>query len=184
MRVSSEEKERSRARIVEAAGRMFREQGIAGASVGDIMAAAGMTHGGFYRHFADKDDLLVAALAEAFERFAAPMVGVPPEEGAERVAAFRRAYLSAEHCGAPGQGCPAAALGPEIARSGAPVRAAFAAGLERIVGAMAQGAGGDARAEALRQVAMMLGAVVIARAAGGDLAEEVLAACGAEGAAA
>ncbi len=66
MRVSNAEKQKSRSRIIEAASRRFREAGIEGTGLSDIMKDAGMTHGGFYKHFEDKDALVQAALAEAF----------------------------------------------------------------------------------------------------------------------
>jgi TetR/AcrR family transcriptional repressor of nem operon len=147
MRVSNEEKERSRERILAAAGRLFRERGIEGASVGDIMGAAGMTHGGFYRHFASKEDLLAAALAKAFAAFARPLSEAPSGETAQ---AFRARYLSQAHRAAPGEGCPAAALGADVARE-----------------------------KALRELSMMVGATVLARACPDDLAAEILAACAA-----
>jgi len=166
MRMSAEAKDQSRARIVSAAARMFRERGIEGASLGDIMGAAGMTHGGFYRHFDGKDDLMAAALAEAFTAFAQGAAADPQ--------AFCNRYLSADHIASPGNGCPAAALGPEVARASAPVRSAFAEGLEQVITGLAAKSGN--RDAALRRLSMMLGAVVLARATGGDLAQEILAA--------
>lgn len=166
MRMSAEAKDQSRARIVPAAARMFRERGIEGASLGDIMGAAGMTHGGFYRHFDGKDDLMAAALAEAFTAFAQGAAADPQ--------VFCNRYLSADHIASPGNGCPAAALGPEVARASVPVRSAFAEGLEQVISGLSAKTGN--RDAALRTLSMMLGAVVLARATGGDLAQEILAA--------
>jgi TetR/AcrR family transcriptional repressor of nem operon len=179
MRVSNEEKEKSRARILAAAGRLFRERGIEGASVGDIMREAGMTHGGFYRHFADKDALLAAALTDAFADFAKPLLDAPDGETGSAIEAFRRVYLSQMHRENPGQGCPAAALGPDIARTDPAVRAAFSEGVDQVVAGLSKGrgAGATARTAALRDLSMMVGAIVLARAASDDLAAEVLEAC-------
>jgi TetR/AcrR family transcriptional repressor of nem operon len=166
MRMSAEAKDQSRARILQAAGQMFRDRGIDGASVNDIMRAAGMTHGGFYRHFQGKDDLLAAALAEAFARFA-PQAGSDPQ-------AFRARYLSADHVANAGQGCPAAALGAEVARAAPEVRAAFGAGLETVITGLAPDNRPESRAAALRDLSTMLGAVILARATGGQMADEIL----------
>lgn len=179
MRVSQEEKERSRSRIVTAAARLFRERGVQGASVGDIMSEAGLTHGGFYRHFPDKDALLAEALTAAFDRFTSPLLdGSDPVRDA---AAFRALYLSDDHRGATGQGCPAAALGPDIARSGDAVRQAFSGGIDTLVAGLARGKEMHAqpRTDAMRDLAMMVGAMVLARGAGGTLADEILTACAA-----
>jgi TetR/AcrR family transcriptional repressor of nem operon len=179
MRVSSEEKARSRERILTAAGRLFRERGVQGTSVGEIMAAAGMTHGGFYRHFADKDALLAAALTQAFERFAEPLSA--DSDAATAVEAFRALYLSNDHLATPGEGCPAVALGPDIARSDVTVRKAFSAGVSRMIAGLSRGKTGaaDPRTDALRDLSMMVGALVLARAADGALATELLHACAA-----
>ena len=73
MRVSQEEMERSHGRIVDGAACLMRERGIESTSVADVMSEAGLTHGGFYRHFSNKDALLVAALEAAFEQLAAAL---------------------------------------------------------------------------------------------------------------
>lgn len=179
MRVSTEEKNRSRARILAAAGRLFRENGVQGASVGDIMREAGMTHGGFYRHFADKDALLAAAVTAAFEAFAKPLQNSTDPGASAAVDAFRELYLSADHLATPAEGCPAAALGPDIARAGGPVRAAFSDGVNQLVEGLARGktAEPSPRTAALRDLSMMVGALVLARGAQEAIASEILQAC-------
>lgn len=179
MRVSTEEKDRSRKRILTAAGRLFRENGVQGASVGDIMAAAGMTHGGFYRHFADKDALLAAALTQAFEGFTRPLSDSAVADAAAAIDAFRALYLSTDHLATPGEGCPAAALGPDIARCGDDVRKAFSDGVSRMAEELARGKSlkDNAQNDAWRDLAMMVGAMVLARGAGETLAAEILQAC-------
>jgi TetR/AcrR family transcriptional repressor of nem operon len=178
MRVSAAEKAASRKRIVEAAGRRFRAEGIEGAGLAEVMADAGMTHGGFYRHFPDKEALVAAALEEAFRGFAAPLLGAPADAAAAAVAEFRALYLSREHRDRPDLGCPAAALGPDAARAGPAVRAAFGEGTDRIVEALARGLPGpDPRGEAIRLFAGLVGALVLARAVDDRRGEEILAAC-------
>lgn len=181
MRVSQAEKERSRERILDGAARMIRERGVEGASVADIMNGAGLTHGGFYRHFKTKDDLVAAALDQAFGELLATLdcgeTGAPTDAA---VQAFVARYLSEGHVAHPGFGCPIPTLAGEIGRAPDPVRRRFADGVRRLVDTLGKGFRGSAaqrRARACRQVAMMAGAVMIARAGDAALADEVLAAC-------
>lgn len=180
MRMSQEEKARSRARIVASASRLFRERGLEGASVADVMQEAGMTHGGFYKHFDSKDALVERALEDAFSGFVAALAAGDAEQA---FAEYRTLYLSPEHQAHPGRGCPVAALGAEVARSSAGIKAAFGAGVRRVIDAIASTRRGSAaarRAAALREFSMLVGAMVIARASDPALADEVLAACAAE----
>ena len=176
MRMSQAEKDRSHARIVVSASRLLRERGIDGASVGDVMKDAGMTHGGFYKHFASKDALVESALAEAFSGFIAMLDSDRPEASAD---AFRELYLSEGHVDNPGLGCPVAALGQDIGRGSDHLKAAFTRGVDQLVDELADTMDGPAEARrtaALQQFSMLVGAVVIARAADPELAEEVRAA--------
>ena len=180
MRMSQDEKTRSFARIVASASRLFREQGLEGASVADVMKDAGMTHGGFYKHFDSKDALVERALESAFTEF---ISGFEARQAEEAFAAYRALYLSREHLQHPGLGCPVAALGAEIARGSAGLKAAFGNGVRRIVDAIAGSRKGSAQARrtaAVREFSMLVGAMVIARASDPALAEEVLTACGGE----
>lgn len=177
MRYPAEVTARRHEQILDAGARLFREQG-AGVSVAEVMAAAGLTHGGFYAHFGSKDALLVAA----FERALGEMDGhiERAAASADPVEAFRKAYLSPEHRDAPGQGCAVAALGTEIARMPAAIREHAVARLDEIVDRMAElltGAADPAgRAAALRGYATLVGAMVLARVAGPAMSDEVLAA--------
>lgn len=181
MRASREEKERSRERIVEGAARLLRERGVEGTSVADVMAAAGMTHGGFYRHFDTKDELLAAALTAAFGQMLAGLERRTEVDGPEAAAAgFGAAYLSQGHVDRPGAGCPAAATCSDAGRGSDALKSAFGAGIGRMAAALAKGTRGSAtarRAGALREIAMLAGAVAIARASDTDTARDVLEAC-------
>lgn len=173
MRVSNEDKQRSRARILQAASKRFREGGIEGTSLAMVMQDAGMTHGGFYKHFADKEALVRAALTDAFDSFVKPLAET---NDTEALNSFRDRYLSHEHRDAAGQGCPVAALGPEVARAGGPMRDEMTAGVEAMI-AQLQRHWTDApepRAAAIRDLATLVGAIVIARAVEGTLSEEIL----------
>ena len=154
MRKSREEAAETRQRIVRAAARKFREQGIVATGLADLMKAAGLTHGGFYKHFESKDQLVAEACAAAFEGMAAHPT----------TSAVVAAYLSAGHRDNPASGCPLAALGGELARSNKKARAAATAGFVRLVDILAgKAATADARRRALVAAATMIGAVTMAR---------------------
>jgi TetR/AcrR family transcriptional repressor of nem operon len=117
MRYSAEHKKDTRERIVRAAARRFRSRGTEGAAIGDLMRDLQMTHGGFYRHFASKEDLLVAAFGEDRNGISgkiASSVERAPKGG--EVKALIDAYLDIEHCDNAADGCPVAALATELAR--------------------------------------------------------------------
>jgi len=171
-RMSREEKARTHARIVEVAAGMFRENGIAATGVADVMKAAGLTHGGFYRHFASKDDLVAAAIAHAVTTSLAELEGA--EGLVAKTAALKRyidLYLSGEHVGNPRDGCPLAALGPEAPRSPPRISNALDEGSVAAVRALASAM--DGRREAASSLmATLLGTVVMARMAGSHQSRE------------
>lgn len=113
------------------AARSFREHGGDSSGIGTVMKKAGLTKGGFYRHFESKDDLFVKAVARAFEEMGRGMVEVAksaPEGQALRAMIER--YLSTHHAKSPGSGCVLSALGPELARKPLSVRKRIEASLE------------------------------------------------------
>jgi TetR/AcrR family transcriptional repressor of nem operon len=169
MRKTKEATAESRQRILTEAARLYRQRGFDGVGVADIMEAAGMTHGGFYRHFPSKDALIAEAMAKVFADRAANLEGGQGESTADLLRSYVETYLSPGHVAHPELGCPMAAVGSEAAHVGDHVAHAFRDGAERILGAMSEAFGGrgDARrAAALRLFAMLVGAVVVARASG------------------
>ena len=123
MRYRPEHKAETHERIVKDAARRFRSEGLSGAGVARVMKDAGLTHGGFYKHFAGKDDLMVEAIREAFQELRASLVRAAEEAPqTEAWKAMVRAYLSPEHCNHPETGCPLAALAPELARIDGPAK--------------------------------------------------------------
>ena len=175
MRMSQAEKDKSHARIVDSASRLLRERGVDGASVSDVMKDAGLTHGGFYKHFANKEALVESALDAAFATFTAMLTGDDPDAAA----VFREVYLSEKHVQNVGRGCPVAAIGQDIARGPGQLKEAFGRGVNQIVDAIAETMDGSPKARkaaALQQFSMLVGAVVIARASDPKTANEVLAA--------
>ncbi|MET9552211.1 TetR family transcriptional regulator [Streptomyces sp. NPDC006645] len=178
-RVSREQAQENRRRIVDTASRLFREQGTAGVSVADLMKAAGLTHGGFYKHFDSKEALVDEATARAFD-------GVEPRdhqgkgEGASQEArrAFIDHYLSPEHRDDMAGGCPTAGLAVDMARgaAGSAARHTYAEGVREFAGRMA----GDDD-DGLVRLSTMVGALILARAVDGDpLSDALLAAARAE----
>ncbi|MFI4985916.1 MAG: TetR/AcrR family transcriptional regulator [Alphaproteobacteria bacterium] len=176
-------KDETRRRILEAAGRGFRAGGLDGTAVAEVMAAAGLTHGGFYAHFAGKAALvsaaLAAALAENRAAWLAGLDGLPPEDAYRRIVGR---YLSRAHRDAPATGCAMAALGSELARRDEAARADFDAGFLETVraleGHMPARHGLSRREQALATAALALGGLLLARmVADGTLSDEILLAC-------
>jgi TetR/AcrR family transcriptional repressor of nem operon len=117
MRYQPSHKAEVHQKIVKDASRRVRAGGLNAAAVAAVMGDTGLTHGGFYKHFASKDDLLVESLREGFREIADTLVHAaeqsPPGEAWKAIV---RAYLRPEHCEHPEHGCPLATLGPELGR--------------------------------------------------------------------
>jgi TetR/AcrR family transcriptional repressor of nem operon len=181
MRMSQEEKERSHARIIESAAKIVRVEGLERPTVADFMNAAGMTHGGFYRHFETRDELILAAFQAAGAERAASFEQMKDALGPQiAAAAFKADYLTDRHVANPEVGCHLAALGGDVARGSDPLKAMFGADVQSCGKALAAGMeGSDAerQTQALREFAMLAGAVMVARAADPQTARAVLAAC-------
>ncbi len=185
MKVSKEQSSQNRAGILEAAAQLYRQQGFNGVGVADITRAAGLTHGGLYRHFESKEDLAAQACARSFEWSLAQLQpnGGPVDFSPVAVAAL---YLTPAHRDAAGNGCPVAALANDVARAGGKVADAFVAGVERYLNAFARHRpdgsateGGTAadRARTIELVTHLVGALVMARAtapANVQLSNEIL----------
>lgn len=179
MRVSKAEAAKNRERIIEAAAKKFRELGFDGIGVADLMKSAGLTHGGFYGHFASKEDLMAQACSHAMAGSLDALRQLAGRGGENALSAVASAYLSPQHRDHPGDGCVLAALGAEAARQGSPVRGAFTQGARAtidILARLAQGKSKRAKRErALAVYAGMIGALVLSRAVDDpELSEEVL----------
>jgi TetR/AcrR family transcriptional repressor of nem operon len=181
MRVSREQMRENRERILDTAATMFRERGFDGVGVADLMKAVGLTHGGFYGHFASKDDLAAQALGRAFanaNQWLEEAKAAAPEAPLKAIAGR---YLSTEHRDAPGHGCPVAALGCDIARQGEASRQAATDGVRGAIASLAAvtpaGTAGERRSHAIASYATLAGALVLARIVDDPaLSEEILAA--------
>lgn len=173
LRKSNKEAAETRRAIVAAAADYIRRTGIAGASLSDVMAAAGLTHGGFYKHFRNREQLIAEALVAAGRSSAEMLREVRAKKG--RNAALDR-YLSREHRDAATPTCPMAALGSEAARSSGETRAAAAVVIEQMIDELAEDQSSEeSRAEAMVDYATMIGAMTLARIVSGTtLSEEIL----------
>lgn len=179
MKVSRAEAAQNRERIIEVAARLFRERGFEGIGVAELMNFAGLTHGGFYGHFASKEDLMAQACARALEGSLDALHQVAERGGENALSAVASAYLSPAHRDRPGEGCALAALGAEAARHGSPVRGAFTQGVRSLADRLTRLLPGKSkrakRERALAIFASMVGALVLARAVDdAELSEEVL----------
>jgi TetR/AcrR family transcriptional repressor of nem operon len=166
-RASRSAKAESKDRIVQEAARLFRAGGIGSTAVADVMSAAGLTHGGFYRHFGSKDELAAEAIEKAVADYAQPLEQAIKLHGPKKsITRYVNQYLSEEHVAMIAGGCPLAALGGELARGPRACKQAYACGAQRVIDLLGRGweGGGEAaRAQATTLLALMVGAVVLAR---------------------
>ncbi|SNT63584.1 TetR/AcrR family transcriptional regulator, transcriptional repressor for nem operon [Asanoa hainanensis] len=162
-RVSQAQARENRQRVVETATRLFRERGVSQVSVADVMAGAGLTHGGFYKQFASKDALAVEALAQGLAEVERRLSALG-EPGAR--AGFLDHYLSPDHRDDPGDGCPIAGFARDMPAADPDLAATFGAGVEYYADQL-----GD-----LAAVSTAVGALILARAtAGTALSDRILA---------
>lgn len=178
MKITKAQSQENRAHVVQTASALFRERGFDGVSVADLMAAAGLTHGGFYKHFGSKADLVAEASAHGLAAKLRAYDGVDMQ-------GFVNRYLSREHRDGRGDGCTMAALCGDAARQSPAVQATFASGIDSMLAAVEGGAiaaGADqstARRQAIGLFSQILGALVLSRACPDEspLSEEILEAC-------
>ena len=179
MRVTREQAAANRDRIIVAAAELFRRNGSAGIGVADIMKAADLTHGGFYGHFASKDDLVAQASRRSMQHSADAWRGIVVQSGGDALAALLGHYVSSRHRDDPAHGCAFAALGSDAARCGKPVRAAFAEGLAALIDILTEVVAGRTKAarrrKALAVMSELVGTLILARAVGdAALSNEIL----------
>lgn len=179
MKVTKAQAQANRAHIVETASALFRERGYDGVGVSDLMAAAGFTHGGFYKQFGSKTDLMAESAACGIAQTAALNAGADPRD-------FVRLYVSREHRDGRSTGCTLAALSGDAARQPEAVRTRFAEGVERLLAALhREGEALDgvhasqSREQAINTMAQAVGAIVLSRACpdASPLADEILTVC-------
>ena len=178
MRFSKGHKQATRQRILEAAGRRFKQDGIDGAGIATLMSDAGLTNGAFYAHFASKDDLVANVIADQLRAQRHSFDTEPPERAG--LEAFIRSYLSAQHRDQCADGCPSAALLDEIARRPDATRQVFTDELMGVIDDIAVRLDPTdveaARTDALTVFGLMVGTLQLARAlTDRDLSDQLLA---------
>ena len=178
MRYSKDHKQATRQRILESAGRRFKQDGIDGAGVAAVMSDAGLTNGAFYAHFTSKEELVANVLADQLRTQRQGFDGLPSDRAG--LEAIVRLYLSPQHRDQCADGCPSAALLDEIVRRPAATRQVFTDELMGVIDDIASRLDPTdaeaARTDALTIFGMMIGTLQLARAlTDRDLSDHLLA---------
>src|ERR1700686_978421 len=170
---SRSDKQTTHERIIRVAAKRFRERGLDGIGVADVMKEAGVTVGGFYKHFGSRDELVVEALATAFQDLDRW------EEHTDTLTKLLENYLSEEHRDAPGTGCALGALVGDMSRASRSAKAVYTARFKRPLaystGLVPPNGTPDRRARAILMISAMLGAINLSRAVSDpNLSREIL----------
>jgi TetR/AcrR family transcriptional repressor of nem operon len=172
-RTPDSRKEDTHERIVDAAALALRRRGYAGVGVADVMKEAGLTHGGFYAHFASRDALIVEALARAGRESTGAVARAAERRARKGVSAFRslvETYLADAHLASLEIGCPVAALGCDMPRQSEAVREASAVSVRHLIAGVRSALPGASRATAGVIAGTLVGSLQLGRAFG-DSAE-------------
>src|SRR5881394_2737684 len=168
MRVSRDQAEKNRQTVINVASRLFREHGFDGIGLKDLMKAAGLTQGAFYKQFASKDDLAAQASKRALESISGQWSAAAEGNPKDPLAAVVARYLSMGHREQRGAGCPLPALAADAARQGADVKASFEAGIRKYLETLERWGGGatgvDSTDRAMATLSIMVGALMLSRA--------------------
>jgi TetR/AcrR family transcriptional repressor of nem operon len=166
MRVSRVQAEENRQRVINVASRLFRQHGFDGIGLKDLMAAAGLTQGGFYKQFESKEDLAVQSSRRALESASLRWSAAAKANPRDPLGAVVAFYLSTDHRGERMDGCPVVALGSDAARQGADVKASFEAGIKDYLAMLDSWVGeadGEPSGKAMAILSTMVGAVLLSR---------------------
>lgn len=170
MRYPPAHKQATRSRIVAAASAAFRERGVEGTGVDEVMRRAGLTHGGFYAHFRDKSELVAEACAEAFDEAVVNLERISAQPTAARRARLLiDSYLSTHHRDNRGSGCLIVAVGADMARLSSPARGGYARGFVRHIDRLCEALRlardpGENRDRVTHLMSSLVGALIFARA--------------------
>jgi TetR/AcrR family transcriptional repressor of nem operon len=180
MRITTGQAAENRQRVIDSAAKLFRRKGFDAVGVAELMRAAGMTHGGFYNHFASKEAVEAAACGWVFDKSVAKLrvIAENPDTDARATAFadYAKRYVSPAARDAPAPSCPMIAFAGDVSRQSADVRAAYAAGLRAYLEAFARAFGHDRRG-AIREFSQWVGALTLARsvaAADPELSDQIL----------
>jgi TetR/AcrR family transcriptional repressor of nem operon len=181
MRISKEKAAENRARVMAAAGKLFRERGLEGVGVDALAEEAGLTHGAVYSHFKSKDALAAEALRQALHQSMGEWLAATKGlEGASGFEKLLKIYVSRSHRDHPELGCSVAAIGADAPRAGGELRDVFTEGVSQFIDVLSAVSDGDTAAErrrtAIARAAAMIGALEMSRAAASDgaLSDEIL----------
>jgi TetR/AcrR family transcriptional repressor of nem operon len=168
MRKSKVETAETRRRIVEVAAQQFRSKGIQGTGLNDVMAEAGLTHGGFYRHFESKNQLVAEACELGFAGVVDSFNALASQaDGKAAFASMVDSYVSSAHRDNAAGGCPLAGMGSELARADEVTRETATEGFKKIVDVLAKGMkskrSADDTSDAMFALAAMVGAITLSR---------------------
>lgn len=167
MRVSRVQAEENRQTVINVASRLFREHGFDGIGLKDLMEAAGLTQGAFYKQFASKEDLAVQASKRALESASCRWTSAATANPDDPLGAVIGFYLSAGHRTERPDGCPIVALGSDAARHGAEVKASFETGvrthLEALERLISETQGEEFKSKAMAILSLMVGALTLSR---------------------
>jgi TetR/AcrR family transcriptional regulator, transcriptional repressor for nem operon len=168
MRVSRDQAEKNRQTVINVASQLFREHGFDGIGLKDLMEAAGLTQGAFYKQFASKDDLAAQASKRALESISGQWSAAIESNPEDPLGAVVAHYLSMGHREQRGAGCPLPALAADAARQGADVKASFEAGIRKYLvtlkGWVGGASGEDSTDRAMATLSTMVGALMLSRA--------------------
>lgn len=175
MRRSAEEKAETRRQIVRTAGQMIRRRGLSETGVAEVMAEAGLTHGGFYRHFSSKEDLAAAAVDSAFAHMRARLEQITAKAPRGRkMAALIDIYLTEAHRDQPQHGCVMASIGTEAQRSGGAIQKTYEEGIAKLLALFAAQIAAPSRQQredrAQMVLSVLVGGLLLARALRSDAA--------------
>lgn len=178
MRVSRTQAEANRERVIDVASRLFRRHGFDGIGLKDLMAAAGLTQGAFYKQFTSKEDLAAQATVRGYAGIRERWRQFVSQDPRHPLTSLVRSYLSPEHRDEQAEGCVMAALGADAARAGPAVRAAMQDGLVAHIDFLEACLPEDEpgrRERAMATAASMIGAIVLARSVNDEtLSKEIL----------
>ena len=179
MKVSREQAQLNRERVVETAAKLFRERGFEGVGLADLMKSAGLTHGGFYGQFSSKESLMIEACERAMQELDEEWNDLLDSKPEKPLSSIVSMYVSPGHRDNPGAGCVVASLSTDAYRQSTPVRSAVTRAIKTFVGRLVAVMPGRTskmrRRQSLASFAAMVGAVVLARTVTDEsLSDEIL----------
>ena len=172
MRVTRAQAAENHQRVIDVASQLFKEHGFDGIGLTDLMKAAGLTQGGFYKQFASKEDLVASACAHAIEQGKERWLNVTSAAGEAQLQALVKFYLSAGHRDEIADGCPVVALASSASRRSSDVREKFEAGinahLDILDRCLSSAEAEQNRDKSMAALSMMVGALLLSRVVNTD----------------